>query len=130
MPIGLFLFGWTSRESVHWMVGVIGVAIYSLGFYVFLQCVLLYINMMYPKYSASLLAANDFCRSSLATAFIMAGRPLFKNLGIGGGVSLIAGLACVCVPLLLLLYRFGAYLRSKSKFAGMSDASVPPASKA
>lgn len=130
MPIGLFLFGWTSRESVHWMVGVIGVAIYSLGFYVFLQCVLLYINMMYPKYSASLLAANDFCRSSLATAFIMAGRPLFKNLGIGGGVSLIAGLACVCVPLLLLLYRFGPYLRSKSKFAGISDSSIPVASKA
>ncbi|GAK68096.1 uncharacterized protein PAN0_039c6329 [Moesziomyces antarcticus] len=130
MPIGLFLFAWTSRESIHWMVGLIGVAIYGLAFYVLVQCVLLYVNIMYPKYSASLLAANDFCRSSLATAFIMAGRPLFTHLGIGGGVSLIAGLACVCVPLLLLLYRFGPYLRSKSKFAGMSDSSIPVASKA
>ncbi|GAC96095.1 cycloheximide resistance protein [Pseudozyma hubeiensis SY62] len=121
MPVGLFLYAWSARESVHWMVSLIGVGIYSIGFYVFLQCVLLYIPLMYPKYSASLLAANDFCRSSLATGFIMAGRPLFKNLGIGGGVSLIAGLTVLCIPALLLLYRHGAYLRSKSNFAGMPD---------
>lgn len=128
MPIGLFLYAWSARESVHWIVSLIGVGIYSFGFYVFLQCVLLYIPLMYPKYSASLLAANDFCRSSLATGFIMAGRPLFKNLGIGGGVSLIAGLTVLCIPALLLLYRYGAYLRSKSKFAGMPDTTYMPKS--
>ncbi len=47
----------------------------------------------------------------------MAGRPLFEHLGIGGGVSLLAGLTCLCVPCLLLLHRYGATLRSKSKFA-------------
>ena len=128
MPIGLFLFAWTSRESVHWIVGLIGIGIYSIGFYVFLQCVLLYVPLVYPKYAASLLAANDFCRSSLAAGFVMAGRPLFKNLGIGGGVSLLAGLTCLCVPLLLLLYRYGAWLRSKSEFASTSaDVRVEPA---
>ncbi len=117
MPIGLFLFGWTSRESIHWIVGLIGVGIYSLGFYIVLQCVLLYVPLTYPKYSASLLAANDFCRSSLAAGFVMSGRPMFVQLGIGGGVSLLAGLTCVCIPALLLLYRYGPLLRSKSKFA-------------
>ncbi len=39
MPIGLFIYGWTSRESIHWIVGLIGVSLYGLGFYVFLQCV-------------------------------------------------------------------------------------------
>lgn len=46
MPIGLFIFAWTSRESVHWMAGLVGIGIYSIGFYVFLQCVLLYIPLM------------------------------------------------------------------------------------
>lgn len=52
---------------------------------------------------------------------VMAGHPLFKNLGIGAGVSLLAGLTCVCVPLLLLLYKYGPVLRAKSKFTD-----VPP----
>lgn len=117
MPIGLFLFAWTSRESINWIVGLIGIGIYSIGFYVFLQCVLLYVPLVYPKYAASLLAANDFCRSTLAAGFVMFGHPLFKNLDIGPGVSLLAGLAVLCVPALLALYRYGALLRSKSKFA-------------
>lgn len=120
MPLGLFLFAWTTRESIHWMVGLIGIGIYSIGFYVLLQCVLLYVPQVYPKYAASLLAANDFSRSSLAAGFVMVGQPLFKNLGIGKGVSLLAGLACLCVPLLVLLHRYGAWLRGKSRFASPS----------
>ncbi len=117
MPIGLFIFAWTSRASIHWIAGLIGVGIYSLGLYIVLQCMLLYVPLTYPKYSASLLAANDFCRSSLAAGFIMAGRPMFEKLGIAGGVSLLAGLTCLCVPALILLYHYGPLLRSKSKFA-------------
>ncbi|KAJ1024854.1 hypothetical protein NDA16_002894 [Ustilago loliicola] len=124
MPIGLFLFAWTSRESIHWIVGLIGVGIYSIGFYVFLQCALLYIPLVYPKYAASLLAANDFCRSSLAAGFVMFGHPLFKNLGIGPGISLLAGLTVLCIPALLLLYKYGELLRSKSKFADNGPVSV------
>ncbi len=75
---------------------------------------------MYPKYAASLLAANDFCRSSLAAGLVMAGHPLFVNLGIGPGISLLAGLATLCIIPLLLIYRYGAWLRSKSRFTDMS----------
>lgn len=31
---GLFLFGWTSRESVHWIVSVIGITIYGVGVFI------------------------------------------------------------------------------------------------
>ncbi|SOV05583.1 uncharacterized protein UDID_06429 [Ustilago sp. UG-2017a] len=123
MPIGLLIFGWASRESVHWIVGLIGSGIYSIGFYVFLQCVILYVPLVYPKYAASLLAANDFCRSTLAAGFVMSGHPLFKNLGVGPGVSLLAGLTVLCVPALLLLYKHGELLRSKSKFIEKERAS-------
>ncbi|KAJ1020564.1 hypothetical protein NDA13_005879 [Ustilago tritici] len=96
---------------------------YYIGFYVFLQCVILYVPLVYPKYAASLLAANNFCRSTLAAGFVMSGHPLFKNLGVGPGVSLLAGLTVLCVPALLLLYKYGELLRSKSKFTEKERAS-------
>lgn len=46
MPIGLFIFAWTSRPSVHWIVGLIGASIYGVGFYILLQCLLLYVPLV------------------------------------------------------------------------------------
>jgi DHA1 family multidrug resistance protein-like MFS transporter len=129
MPIGLFMFAWTARASIHWSVALIGVGIYGLGLYLLIQCALLYIPLVYPKYGASLLAGNDFCRSSLAAGFVLFGRPLFINLGIGGGVSLLAGLTCLCIPGIVLLYIFGASLRAKSKFAGAAGSTSNSAEK-
>lgn len=52
----------------------------------------------------------------MAVGFLHAGLPLFHNLGVGRGVSVLAGLSCLGVPGMLLLLRYGAYLRSKSRF--------------
>ena len=49
--------------------------------------------MSYPQYAASLFAGNDLCRSAFAFAAILFARPMFLNLGIGRGVSLLAGLS-------------------------------------
>jgi MFS transporter, DHA1 family, multidrug resistance protein len=108
-PIGLFLFGnlslreiancigWTSRPSVHWIASVIGIGIYTTGVFTIFQCVFIYIPLTYPQYAASLFAANDFSRSCLAAGAILFARPLFINLGVGPGISLLAGLTCACV---------------------------------
>jgi MFS transporter, DHA1 family, multidrug resistance protein len=47
----------------------------------------------------------------------MFGRPLYVNLGIGRGVSLLGGLSCMGIIGIWVLYYTGATLRSKSKFA-------------
>lgn len=52
-----------------------------------------YIPLVYPRYSASLFAGNDFSRSSVAFAFIMFSRFMFIDLGIGKGVTVLAGLS-------------------------------------
>ena len=107
-PIGLFLFGkmyrqpilivgWTARKSVHWIASVIGISIYTLGVFTIFQCVFIYIPLTYPQYAASLFAGNDLCRSSLAAGAILFARPLFLNLGVAPGISLLAGLTCACV---------------------------------
>jgi DHA1 family multidrug resistance protein-like MFS transporter len=116
-PIGLFLFGWAARADIHWIVSVSGIVIYSAGVFVILQCVSIYIPCSYPKYAASLFAANDFCRSALAAGAIHFARPLYLNLGIARGVSVLAGVSTLGVVGILLIWRFGAVLRAKSKFA-------------
>jgi DHA1 family multidrug resistance protein-like MFS transporter len=117
IPVGLFIFGWTSRSSIHWIVPCIGAVLISGGMITVIQCMLLYVAMAYPIYSASLFAGNDFARSSLAFAGIMWSGPLFHNLGIGKGCTLLAGLTIGCIFGVVFLYLQGAKLRARSKFA-------------
>ncbi|CAG8098256.1 unnamed protein product [Penicillium olsonii] len=87
MPIGLFIFAWTSRADIHWIVSCIGVAINTCGLITMYQCVFMYLPLAYPQYAASLFAGNDFVRSAMAGGAVLFGRPLFANLGVGKGVS-------------------------------------------
>jgi DHA1 family multidrug resistance protein-like MFS transporter len=52
-----------------------------------------YVPMSYPTYAASLFAGNDFCRSGFAFGSVLFSRPLYINLGIGKGISLLGGLS-------------------------------------
>ena len=77
----------------------------------------MYLPLSYPQYAASLFAANDLFRSSLAGGSIIFARPLYLNLGIGRGTSVLAGLSIGGVIGIWSLWYFGAKLRAKSKFA-------------
>ncbi|KAL7931402.1 major facilitator superfamily domain-containing protein [Trichoderma chlorosporum] len=119
VPIGLFIFGWTGNSSpkIPWIVPTIGITIFVIGIFIIFQVVFIYIAISYPIYSASLFAANDFVRSSIGCGAIHFSRPLFINLGVGKGVSLLAGLSCGGVIGIFVLYFYGATLRRRSKFA-------------
>lgn len=117
VPVGLFIFGWTSNPKIHWIVSCIGIVITTIGIFLIIQCIFLYLPLSYPQYAASLFAGNDFVRSALAAGAIHFSYPLFHNLGVGKGVSLLAGLSAGCSLGVYVLYFFGARLRAKSKFA-------------
>ena len=104
-------------QSIHWIVSVIGITIYGMGIFVLLQCIFIYIPLSYPQYAASMFAGNDFARSALASGAILFARPLYINLGVGQGVSLLAGLTVGCVGGIFALWRFGGRLRERSRFA-------------
>jgi DHA1 family multidrug resistance protein-like MFS transporter len=115
--IGLFMFGWTARESIHWIAPTIGIVIYAASVFVVMQCIFVYVPLSYPQYAASLFAGNDFLRSALACGSIMFARPLFNNLGVAKGVSLLGGLSVIGIIGMFLLWIYGAKLRARSKFA-------------
>jgi len=117
LPIGLFIFGWTARESVHWIVPTIGITLFTLGIFIVIQCIFVFLPLTYPQYAASLFAGNDFVRSALACGAIHFSRPLFGNLGLGRGISILGGLTCGCIVGLYALWYYGATLRARSKFS-------------
>ncbi|KAE8382247.1 major facilitator superfamily domain-containing protein [Aspergillus bertholletiae] len=116
--IGLFLFGWAAHPNIHWVVPTLGIVIYPGCVFVLMQSVFLYIPACYPAHAASVFAAADFMRSAFACGAVVFSHPLFVNLGVGGGCSLLAGLTVVCVGGIYLLRFFGAALRKKSKVGG------------
>ncbi|KAL8990319.1 MAG: hypothetical protein Q9169_008149 [Polycauliona sp. 2 TL-2023] len=115
--IGLFVFAWTANPSIHWIASVIGITIYAASAFVVFQCIFVYVPMSYPHFAASLFASNDFFRSSLACAAILFAKPLFDDLGVARGTSLLGGLSVLGVVGMWGLWGFGARLRSRSKFA-------------
>jgi len=117
LPVGLFLFAWSARSNVHWIVPTIGIAIYSGTSFVIFQCIVCYVSLSYPDYVASLFAANDFCRSMLAAGFVMFSRAMYIELGIAKGVTVLGGLSVMGVLGMLVLYYYGDKLRARSKFA-------------
>ncbi|KAI9730380.1 MAG: hypothetical protein M1834_005890 [Cirrosporium novae-zelandiae] len=115
--IGLFIFGWTARPSIHWIVSLIGITIYGASVFIIMQCLFIYLPLSYPQYAASLFAGNDFFRSALAFAAVLFARPMYVNMGVAEGVSLLGGLSVIGIIGMYILYFFGAKLRAKSRFA-------------
>ncbi|KAF2173275.1 hypothetical protein M409DRAFT_62830 [Zasmidium cellare ATCC 36951] len=117
IPIGQFIFAWTARPDIHWFPSILGVAVSMIGIFIITQCMFSYLPFTYPIYAGSLFAANNFARAALAAGAILFSTPMFNNLGIDGGVSLLGGLTALCCFGVYGLFFFGERLRKRSKFA-------------
>ena len=66
-------------------------------------------------YAASALAAASVFRSMLGFAFPLFGSQMFAKLGLGGGNSLLAGLAIALgIPFPVWLWFYGEKVRARS----------------
>ena len=66
MPIGMFLYGWSSRADVHWIVPTIAIALATMGIFSVYLAVFNYLADVYHRYASSALAAQSFCRASFS----------------------------------------------------------------
>ncbi|WPH00814.1 Hypothetical protein R9X50_00364400 [Acrodontium crateriforme] len=117
LPVGLFIFGWTGNGSIHWIVSVIGILLFTMGVFTLMQCIFVYLPLSYPQYAASLFAGNDAARSLIAFAAVMFSRPMYIGMGIGPATSLLGALTAVCIAGIFVLFYFGDKLRARSKFS-------------
>ncbi|KAJ5123379.1 hypothetical protein N7448_009476, partial [Penicillium atrosanguineum] len=105
IPICLFIFAWTSRPSVHWVVPIIGTAFFAPGFYLTFQSILNYLGESYPRHVASVFAGNTFFRSSFGGALPLAAPRMLQSLGIGWASSTLGFISIAMLPLPFVLER-------------------------
>ncbi|KAJ5726816.1 hypothetical protein N7493_005843 [Penicillium malachiteum] len=118
-PIGLFIFAWSDQAgTINWSVPTAGIVIYTGSIFLVYQALLSYIPYSYPKFAASLFAANDFVRSISAAVFIMVTPYLYANIGVPKGVTILGSISVLGIVGMLILYRYGANMRARSRFAG------------
>ncbi|EMR61286.1 putative mfs multidrug transporter protein [Eutypa lata UCREL1] len=118
VPIGLFWYGWSAQNHLHWIMPDIGIAIFGAGVKFALQCTQLYALDVYPTYAASASAASMFVRSLAGFAFPLFAPYLYQSLHFGWGNTVLALVElAIGVPAPFFLWFFGPSLRSRSTYA-------------
>ncbi|GEQ67883.1 hypothetical protein JCM33374_g1549 [Metschnikowia sp. JCM 33374] len=121
-PIGLFIFAWTATRSVHWVLPMIGAAIFMCSAFILYQALFNYMGMTFYRFLASVFAGNAFFRSIMGGAFPLFGRALFVNLSterfpVAWGTMILAIIMTIMILIPVFFYLTGEKLRARSKYA-------------
>ncbi|KAF8855181.1 MFS multidrug transporter-like protein [Acephala macrosclerotiorum] len=117
-PITMFWFAWSAEyNSVHWVVPTLAGVFLATSILLIFVAYLNYLTDSYLMYAASALAANTVCRSACGAAAPLFTQYMFNTLGVGGGGSLIGGIAVLLAPIPFIFYKYGGPIRERSKFA-------------
>ncbi|EXJ56094.1 hypothetical protein A1O7_09025 [Cladophialophora yegresii CBS 114405] len=116
IPVGLVWYGWSAEKKVHWIMPILGTAWVGFAMMGVFFAVQMYLIDCYPLYVASVTAANTVIRSLVGAFLPLAGKPLYTDLGLGWGNTVLAFIALAMVPLPFVFLRYGAWLRTHPRF--------------
>ncbi|KAF2274867.1 putative MFS multidrug transporter [Westerdykella ornata] len=117
IPIGLFIFAWTSYPRLHWAGPAFGGFPVGLGIIFLYNSANNYLVDSYQHQAASALAAKTFLRSFYGAGTVLFTAQMYDRLGYQWASTLLAfiGLACCAIP--YVFYYKGAAIRAHSHFA-------------
>ena len=122
VPLGLFIYGWSSQYHTHWIGPNIGAALFAAGVIIGFQCIQTYLVDSYTRFAASAIAAATVLRSLAGFGFPLFAPSMYDALHYGWGNSLLGFIAIgLGVPAPFLLWFFGKKLRERSPFAAGGD---------
>lgn len=129
IPIGMFIFGWTSYKNLHWAGPAFGGFSVGFGFIFLYNSANNYLVDSYQHQAASALAAKTFLRSFWGAGCVLFTVQMYERLGDQWASSLLGfiGLACCAIP--FLFYFYGARIRAHSHFAYSENESNKPGEK-
>ncbi|KAL9714881.1 hypothetical protein Ac2012v2_001541 [Leucoagaricus gongylophorus] len=118
-PVGLWWFAWqvTSKPNIHWIVPILAGTPFGFGVAQILQSLTAYLMDAYDVYFASAIASTVVLRSCCGAAFPLFSPSMFSALGDQWAMSVFAALATVCMPIPVLFWKYGWWIRSKSNVA-------------
>ncbi|EFR01672.1 hypothetical protein MGYG_04675 [Nannizzia gypsea CBS 118893] len=115
-PLGCFMYGWSAQYHTHWIVPILGTGIIGLGsLFIVIPGQIYLVDCFGAEAAASALAANLLVRSPFGAFLVLAAPPMYKNLGLGWGNSVLGFITLAFTPVPWLLYRYGEALRRRFK---------------
>ncbi|KAL4750623.1 hypothetical protein BDW72DRAFT_175544 [Aspergillus terricola var. indicus] len=117
LPAGLFLFAWTARPHIHWMVPIIAQGLTFLGsMLIYIPCNFYMLDVYGSKYGASASGASSLTRYTLSTAFPLFVPQMYDALGVDWATSLLGFLATVMAPIPWVFFYKGPGFRARSGY--------------
>jgi multidrug resistance protein len=116
LPIGVFVYGWTTNFAVHWIVPIIATAFIGLGNLTAMMTIQTYLVDAFTIHAASAIAANTVLRSIFGAVLPLSGLSMYDALGLGWGNSLLGFISLAFIPVPILFRFYGERIRTNSKF--------------
>jgi len=114
IPIGLLWYGWSAQAKLHWIMPIIGTGIFGFGLMTSFLPITVYLLDSFT-YVASAMSALSVFRNLLGFVLSLYGNQMYDAMGLGGGNSLLAGLAIVIgIPFPVWLWYKGEEIRSRN----------------
>ncbi|KAF2156340.1 MFS general substrate transporter [Myriangium duriaei CBS 260.36] len=121
IPIGLFIFAWSSQPETSWAGPAMGGFCVGFGFIFLYNSANNYLVDSYQHLAASALAAKTFIRSFWGAAVVLFTTQMYDRLGYEWASTLLAFIALACCAIPFLFYRYGARIRQRSHYAYSSE---------
>lgn len=117
VPVGLFIFAWTSYPTISWVGPTLAGLPCGFGFLLLYNAANNYLVDSYQHYAASALAAKTYVRSIWGACVPLFTIQMYHRLGYEWAGSLMAFISLACCAIPYLFFFFGATIRKKSKYA-------------
>ncbi|KAL6722016.1 Synaptic vesicle transporter SVOP [Lecanora helva] len=117
IPIGVFIFAWTSYPNFSWIGPAMGGMPFGFGFLFLYNSANIYIVDAYQQQAASALAAVTFFRCMFGSTTVLYTAKIYEKLGFQWASSLIGFVSLGCCAIPFMFYAYGARFRLRSKYA-------------
>lgn len=114
--ISAFWLGWSVRKDIHWIVPVLAVVPFGIGYLCIFIALLNYLVDAYDIFAASAMAAASLSRSIFGAALPFAAKPMYKTMGVAWATSLLGFFSLALCVVSFVFVQWGDKMRSKSKF--------------
>ena len=121
VPIGLFIFAWTSYPRLSWWAPAMGGFPVGFGFIFLYNSCNNYLVDTYQHQAASALAAKTLLRSIWGACVVLFTTQMYHRLGYQWASSLLAFIALACCAIPYVFYFKGKQIRSYSHYAFADD---------
>ncbi|CAK7239449.1 MAG: Synaptic vesicle transporter SVOP [Sporothrix thermara] len=128
IPIGLFIFAWSSYKDISWAGPAMGGFPVGFGFIFLYNSANNYLVDSYQHQAASALAAKTCLRSFWGAGVVLFTEQMYHRLGDQWASSLLAFISLACCAIPFMFWFYGARIRKHSKYAYGGDDDEPAAS--